>query len=73
MLVEMELEKDIGRLEGRMEAVESQMKGINAKLDTVIVALRVTGGIGSAIIKLSPALISFGIGWACDHLFKVFP
>ena len=68
-----ETEKDIGRLEGRVDALEGWMRSIDEKVDKILTALNMGRGAGWALLKVGGVVVLLVMagGWAYDHLLKI--
>jgi len=73
MMAGAETERDIGRLEGRVDAIEGWMQSIDGKVDKILAALNMGRGAGWALFKIGSVivLILMAGAWLWDHAAKI--
>lgn len=65
-------DKDIGRLEGRVDALEGWMRSIDGKVDQLLEAAHMGRGAWFAIVKVGGVMVLAcgAFAWLWDHLPK---
>ncbi len=58
-----QLHRDIGRIEGQMQALQSKVDAMDAKLDTALAHINKTKGVSFAIGAGTSAVVAFLTAW----------
>jgi 2',3'-cyclic-nucleotide 2'-phosphodiesterase (5'-nucleotidase family) len=68
-----ENDKDIGRLEGRVDALEDWMRSIDGKVDQLLAAAHMGKGAWLAILRAGSAVVALaaGMAWIWEQFSKV--
>lgn len=68
-----ETEKDVGRLEGRVDGLEGRLQSIEEKVDRLLAAAHMGRGAWGAVLRIGGMLVMLAgaFAWIWDHIPKV--